>query len=164
MHLGFCWFCRIKPSDPVPERTTLVKLRNERWQQELGRVKILEKPIEACAKAGLVSGGDVANAAMGPIEPIEPPLSLRDHLLRRCGRVTFIPPEVTPAPEKPKDDDLRPGAVRTFAAKPGRTRRTVRPPTRRRCCTERAPAPLHSSPTLVMRPSTRSVGWCWPWR
>lgn len=108
--------------DPVPDRTTLVKLRNERWQQELGRVKILEKSIEACVKAGLVSGRHVAiddtviqaNAAMGPIEPIEPPLSLRDHLLRRCGWVTFIPPEVTPAPEKPKDDDLRPGGSADF--------------------------------------------------
>lgn len=119
MHLGFRWFCRIQPSDPVPDRTTLVKLRNERWQQELW-VKILEKSIEACVKAGLVSGRHVAvdgtviqaNAAMGSLEPIEPPLSLRDHLLRRCGWVKFIPAEA--APEKPTDDDPRPGGSADF--------------------------------------------------
>lgn len=71
-------------------------------------MKILEKSIEACVKAGLVSGRHVAqdgtviqtNAAMGSLEPIEPPLSLRDHLLRRCGWVKFIPPEETPAPQE----------------------------------------------------------------
>lgn len=116
MHLGFRWFCRIQPSDPVPDRTTLVKLRNERWQQELW-VKILEKSMEACVKAGLVRGRHVAidgtviqaNAAMGSLEPIEPPLSLRDHLLRRCGWIKFIPPEQAPSPDKPTDDDPRPG-------------------------------------------------------
>ncbi len=121
MHLGFRWFCRIQPSDPVPDRTTLVKLRNERWQQELW-VKILEASIDACIKAGLVGGRHVAidgtviqaNAAMGSIEPIEPPLSLRDHLLGRCGWVKFIPPEETPPPRKPPDDDLRPGGSADF--------------------------------------------------
>jgi IS5 family transposase len=121
MHLGFRWFCRIQPSDPVPDRTTLVKLRNERWQQELW-VKILEKSIEACVTAGLVSGRHVAidgtviqaNAAMGSIEPIEPPLSLRDHLLRQCGWVKFIPPEETPARKTPTDDDPRPGGSADF--------------------------------------------------
>lgn len=121
MHLGFRWFCRIQPSDPIPDRTTLVKLRNQRWQQELW-VKILEKSIEACVKAGLVGGRHVAidgtiiqaNAAMGSFEPIEPPLSLRDHLFRQCGWVKFIPPEEKPAPEKPKDDELRPGGSAHF--------------------------------------------------
>ena len=123
MHMGFRWFCRLQPSDPVPDRTTLVKLRNERWQQELW-VTILEKSIEACIKAGLVSGRHVAidgtiiqaNAAIASIEPIEPPLSLRDHLRARCGWVKLVPPEEKPAPEKPrdKDDDLRPGGSADF--------------------------------------------------
>lgn len=121
MHLGFRWFCRIQPSDPVPDRTTLVKLRNHRWQQELW-VTILETSIEACVKAGLVSGRHVAidgtviqaNAAMGSIEPIEPPLSLRDHLRARCGWVKLVPPAEKPAPDKPKDDDLRPGGSADF--------------------------------------------------
>ena len=74
MHLGYRWFCLLQPSDAVPDRTTLVKLRNERWQQEVWR-RILEKTIQACLEAGLVSGRHVAidgtqvraNAAMGSV-------------------------------------------------------------------------------------------------
>ena len=121
MHLGFRWFCRIQPSDPIPDRTTLVKLRNHRWQQELW-ARLLEQTVEACIKAGLVSGRHVAvdgtvieaNAAMGSIEPIEPPLSLREHLLKRCGWVKFVPKETEEEPAKPKDDDPRPGGSADF--------------------------------------------------
>jgi transposase len=115
MHLGFRWFCLLHPSDPVPDRTTLVKLRNERWQAELW-YRLLEKTVVACIKAGLVSGRHVAidgtqvraNAAMGRVEAIEPPLSMREYLLRQQGWEKFIPEE-TPAQEKPSDDEPRPG-------------------------------------------------------
>lgn len=121
MHLGFRWFCRIQPSDPIPDRTTLVKLRNHRWQQELW-VRLLEKTIEACIKAGLVSGRHVAvdgtvikaNAAMGSIEPIEPPLSLREHLLKRCGWVKFVPKKTEEESRTEKDADPRPGGSADF--------------------------------------------------
>lgn len=121
MHLGFRWFCRIQPSDPIPDRTTLVKLRNHRWQQELW-VSLLEKTVEAGIKAGLVSGRHVAvdgtvieaNAAMGSIEPIEPPLSLREHLLKRCGWVKFVPKKTEGESPERKDDDPRPGGSADF--------------------------------------------------
>lgn len=35
MHMGYRWFCRLQPSDKVPDRTTLVKLRNDRWKQDI---------------------------------------------------------------------------------------------------------------------------------
>jgi len=121
MHLGFRWFCLLQPSEAVPDRTTLVKLRNERWQQELWAT-LLDKTIQACAKAGLVSGRHVAldgtiiqaNAAQGSVEPIEPPLSLRDHLLERCGWVKFIPPKGEDEARKPGDDDPMPGCSADF--------------------------------------------------
>ena len=111
MHLGYRWFCLLQPSDAVPDRTTLVKLRNERWQQEVWR-KILEKTVQACIEAGLVSGRHVAidgtqvraNAAMGSVEPISPPLPLDEYLLERAGWEKFVPEKDEP-PVKDKDDD-----------------------------------------------------------
>jgi transposase len=121
MHLGFRWFCLLQPSEDVPDRTTLVKLRNERWQQELW-VRLLEKTVDACVAAGLVGGRHVAvdgtiiqaNAAQGSVEPIEPPLSLRDHLLRRCGWEKFIPPKPDDEGKRRGDDDPMPGGSSDF--------------------------------------------------
>ena len=114
MHLGYRWFCLLQPSDAVPDRTTLVKLRNERWQQEVWR-KILEKTVQACIESGLVSGRHVAidgtqvraNAAMGSVEPIRPPLPLDEYLLERAGWEKFVPEKDEP-PAKDKDDDDEP--------------------------------------------------------
>jgi len=112
MHLGYRWFCLLQPSDAVPDRTTLVKLRNERWQQEVWR-RILEKTIQACLEAGLVSGRHVAidgtqvraNAAMGSVEPISPPLSLDEYLLERAGWQKFVPEKDEPPAKDKKDKD-----------------------------------------------------------
>jgi len=59
MHMGYRCFCLLQPSDKIPDRTTLVKLRNERWRQDLW-VKILEKTVQQCVEAGLVSGRHVS--------------------------------------------------------------------------------------------------------
>ncbi|MGD1147580.1 MAG: transposase [Thermoanaerobaculaceae bacterium] len=112
MHLGYRWFCLLQPSDAVPDRTTLVKLRNERWQQEVWR-RILEKTIQACIEAGLVSGRHVAidgtqvraNAAMGSVEPISPPLPLDEYLLERAGWQKFVPEKDEPPAKDKKDKD-----------------------------------------------------------
>ena len=37
MHMGYRWFCRLQPSNPVPDRTTLVKIRNEKWKSDIWR-------------------------------------------------------------------------------------------------------------------------------
>jgi transposase len=122
MHLGFRWFCLLQPSENVPDRTTLVKLRNQRWQQDLW-VKLLDKTIQACIEAGLVSGRHVAldgtiiqaNAAQASVEPIEPPLSLQDHLLQRCGWEKFVPEKPEDGSrEHPSDDDPMPGGSTDF--------------------------------------------------
>jgi transposase len=90
MHMGYRWFCRLQPSDPVPDRTTLVKLRNEKWKSDIWKT-LLEKTVQQCQEAGLVSGRHVsidgtkikANAAMASLEPIEPVTSLEDYLNNR---------------------------------------------------------------------------------
>ncbi len=90
MHMGYRWFCRLQPSDPVPNRTTLVKIRNEKWKSDIWR-KLLEKTIVQCFEAGLVSGRHVsidgtkikANASWGSLEPIEPVVSLDEYLENR---------------------------------------------------------------------------------
>jgi transposase len=92
MHMGYRWFCRLQPSDPVPDRTTLVKIRNEKWKSDIWR-KLLEKTIIQCHEAGLVSGRHVsidgtkikANASWGSLEPIEPVVPLDEYLENRFG-------------------------------------------------------------------------------
>jgi len=92
MHMGYRWFCRLQPSDRVPDRTTLVKIRNEKWKSDIWR-KLLEKTIVQCLEAGLVSGRHVsidgtkikANASWGSLEPIELVVSLDDYLQDRFG-------------------------------------------------------------------------------
>lgn len=92
MHMGYRWFCRLQPSDPVPDRTTLVKLRNNRWKQDIWQ-KLLEHTVTACVKAGLVSGRHVsidgtqieADASIHSLQPIEPPTSISDYLQRQDG-------------------------------------------------------------------------------
>jgi transposase len=92
MHMGYRWFCRLQPSDPVPDRTTLVKIRNEKWKSDIWR-QLLEKTIIQCQEAGLVSGRHVsidgtkikANASWGSLEPIEPVVSLDEYLESRFG-------------------------------------------------------------------------------
>lgn len=129
MHMGYRWFCLLQPSDKVPDRTTLVKLRNERWKQEIWE-RILERTVQQCVEAGLVSGRHVsldgtkirANASIGSLEPIEPPASLKDHLRERCGWGEADTPEGGGTPEcqeggKGDDDEPRPGGSPDFRGK-----------------------------------------------
>jgi len=104
MHMGYRWFCRLQPSDPVPDRTTLVKIRNEKWKSDIWR-QLLERTIIQCLEAGLVSGRHVsidgtkikANASWGSLEPIEPVVSLDEYLENRFSWSDKV--------EESKDDD-----------------------------------------------------------
>ncbi len=125
MHMGYRWFCRLQPSDKVPDRTTLVKLRNHKWSSDLW-LKLMEKTVEQCIEAGLVSGKHVsidgtkvrADAAIGSFEPIERPEPIREHLLRRWGWEKFIPVDEGPDDEKGDgDDEPRPGGSADFRGK-----------------------------------------------
>jgi len=112
MHMGYRWFCRLQPSDKVPDRTTLVKIRNEKWKSEIW-FELLRRTIEQCAEAGLISGKHVsidgtkikANASWGSLQPIEPPASLQEYLLEKAGWERFIPDEEEEVEEPPDDDD-----------------------------------------------------------
>ena len=78
MHVGMRWFCGMNLHDPVPDHSTLSKLKNERWAESGLFKRLFDKVILQCSEAGLVSGrhlsGDGtqvrADASMQSLEPI----------------------------------------------------------------------------------------------
>jgi IS5 family transposase len=60
MHAGFRWFCRLNFHDPVPDHSTLSRLRNERWARSDVFAKLFEKVLADCAASGTVSGRHVS--------------------------------------------------------------------------------------------------------
>ena len=78
MHAGMRWFCGLNLHDPVPDHSTLSKLRNERWAESGLFQRLFDRVILQCSEAGLVSGrhlsGDGtqmrADASMQSLEPI----------------------------------------------------------------------------------------------
>jgi transposase len=78
MHVGMRWFCGMNLHDPVPDHSTLSKLKNERWAQSGLFERLFDEVIRQCSQAGLVSGrhlsGDGtqvrADASMQSLEPI----------------------------------------------------------------------------------------------
>lgn len=78
MHVGMRWFCGLNLHDPVPDHSTLSKLKNERWAQSGLFQRLFDEVIRQCSEAGLVSGrhlsGDGtqvrADASMQSLEPI----------------------------------------------------------------------------------------------
>jgi transposase len=78
MHVGMRWFCGLNLHDPVPDHSTLSKLKNERWSQSGLFQRLFDRVIQQCSEAGLVSGrhlsGDGtqvrADASMQSLEPV----------------------------------------------------------------------------------------------
>ena len=76
MHAGFRWFCRLNFHDPVPDHSTLSRLRNERWAESELFTRLFEQVLQGCAQAGMISGRHVsadgtqirANASMRSLE------------------------------------------------------------------------------------------------
>jgi transposase len=56
MHAGMRWFCRLNFHDPVPDHSTLSRLRNERWAQSGLFDRLMDEVIRQCCRVGLVSG------------------------------------------------------------------------------------------------------------
>ena len=56
MHAGMRWFCRLDFHDPVPDHSTLSRLRNERWAESGLFDRLMDTVIRQCSEAGLVSG------------------------------------------------------------------------------------------------------------
>ncbi len=56
MHAGMRWFCRLNFHDPVPDHSTLSRLRNERWAQSGLFARLFDEVLRQCAEAGMLSG------------------------------------------------------------------------------------------------------------
>jgi transposase len=89
MHAEKRLFCHLLSfEDSVPDRSTINKLRNHRWATSGLFEIIMQRIVQQCIDAGLVSGRHLsvdgtqirANASVKSIEPIEPPISLNDYL------------------------------------------------------------------------------------
>jgi len=78
MHAAYRWFCNLGFHEPIPDRSTLNKLRNHRWTKDGIFQKIMNCIVQQCVSAGLVTGGHVtvdgtqieANASIKSLEPI----------------------------------------------------------------------------------------------
>lgn len=81
MHVGMRWFCRLNLQDPVPDHSTLSRLKNERWSRSGVFQRLFDEVVRQCAEVGLVSGRHVsvdgtqvrANASMKSLKAIEAP-------------------------------------------------------------------------------------------
>jgi len=56
MHAGMRWFCGQDFHDPVPDHSTLSRLRNERWAESGLFDQLMDEVLRQCCEAGLVSG------------------------------------------------------------------------------------------------------------
>jgi len=78
MHAAFRWFCNLGFHEPIPDRSTLNKLRNHRWTKDGIFQEIMHRIVQQCVAAGLVKGGHVtvdgtqieANASIKSLESI----------------------------------------------------------------------------------------------
>ena len=90
MHAGYRWFCGLDFNDPIPDQSTLVKLRLK-WGQAGVFERIMDRIVVQCIEAGLVDGRRVgldgiqvtANAATNSLAPIQPAVSLQEYAKSR---------------------------------------------------------------------------------
>jgi transposase len=80
MHAGMRWFLGLNFHDPVPDHSTLSRLRNERWAKSELWQRLRDRVLEQCAEAGLLSGRHLsvdgtemsANASMKSLRRLGP--------------------------------------------------------------------------------------------
>jgi len=102
MHAAYRWFCNLGFNDPIPDRSTMNRLRNHRWARDGIFERIMQNVVRQCVIAGLVSGKHVtvdgtkirANASVKSLEPIVIEVELNEYL----DRLNLI------SPPKPADD------------------------------------------------------------
>jgi len=112
MHAGFRWFCGLSFADPVPDQSTLVKLRTEKWAKSGLWEELLAETVRLCEAAGIarpgagqrlgIDGTQIdANAATVSLEEMPPKLTLvAGDPPDSPGGTTHEPaPPVSPAPE-----------------------------------------------------------------
>jgi len=116
MHAEKRLFCHMTSfEDRVPDRSTINKLRNHKWAKSGLFQIIMQRIVQQCIDAGLVSGRHLsvdgtqirANASVKSIEPIEPPVSLDDYLTGIGFAVdTVTPNDMSHKPCHPQDKDF----------------------------------------------------------
>ena len=53
MHAGFRWFCGLSFNSPVPDQSTLVKLRTQKWEGTEFWQALFDETVRACEAAGI---------------------------------------------------------------------------------------------------------------
>jgi transposase len=96
MHAGFRWFCRLNFHDPIPDHSTLSRLRNERWAESELFTRLFEQVLQNCVQAGMISGRHVS--ADGT--QIRANASIQSLEVRRSDREDD---DVTPENDPPED-------------------------------------------------------------
>jgi transposase len=105
MNIGFRWFCRLTLEDPVPDQSTLVKLRNHRFDETDLWARMLEATVKAAAAVRrhrplrmALDGSLVrANAAVSSLEEIGPELEMDEEPPPDDGFEKFFPQALPPA-------------------------------------------------------------------
>jgi hypothetical protein len=98
--------------DPVPDRSTINKLRNVKWAGKGLFKTIMRRIVQQCCEVGLVGGKRLsvdgtqihADASVKSIEPIDPPISL-DEYLNGMG-LGEEPASLAPTEHHPEDKDF----------------------------------------------------------
>ena len=104
MHAGYRWFCGLSFNDPVPDQSTLVKLRNSKWAGTEFWQELLDETVRACEAAGIckpdrmgVDGTQItASAATVSLEEIPPVLTLEEE---PTATPTAVENPVQPTPQ-----------------------------------------------------------------
>jgi IS5 family transposase len=130
MHAGFRWFCRLNFDDPIPDRSTLVKLRRL-WSKTGVFTDVMHEVVRQCVEAGLVSGNAIgvdgtqvtANAATNSLAPIAPVISLVDWLKQQQAA-----PEEEGASPKDPDEPGQGGSSESTAPDQKRSERKAGDP------------------------------------
>lgn len=113
MHAAYRLFCHMDSfEETVPDRTTINKLRNDKWAKKGLFKVIMRRIVQQCVNVGLVSGKHLsvdgtqihADASVKSIEPISPPISL-DAYLNDVG-LGGEPAPPAPAGNHPEDKDF----------------------------------------------------------
>lgn len=105
MHAAYRWFLGLTFSDLIPDRTTVIKLRKEKWADVEAFDSIFQRIVQQCVNLGMVKGRHltvdgtqiIANASIKSLEPIEIPYTPKEYLdtFRDSG-------DASPETEKPK--------------------------------------------------------------
>lgn len=148
MHAGYRWFCRLDFNDPVPDRSTLIKIRN-RWSKAGVLDKILSRVVEQCIEMGLVRGDVLA------IDGTQIPARAAVKSLEKIG--TLLQREEA-SPEETDDDNEPPSGSSRKSGDPdfhgekfsNATRRSATDP-------DRVPSVGRSSKTPSPETSTQEI-------